>query len=160
MFIFCLILIFYSSFFINGSKIVVGQLNVDMIEVIELLNGDDIIALENPDEISTLLSCIDKEIVVKTGSYDWLAAGGCGGFHWNKDFRMKFIGRGKETTIHFYNCDAPHQHAIEKDFIRWTVSPQAKLFYLIVGKSFLLGGYDLQNLSDNLTKFTDIECVY
>ena len=151
---------FISVFFIDDSRIVVGQLNVDMIEIVEILNGDEEIVIKNPDEITVLLSCINKEIVVKTRFYDGLATGGCGGFHWNKDFRMKLIGNGKETTIYFYECDAWHQHGIEKSLIYWTVNPIVRLYYLHVGGSFFLGGYDLQNLSDIFALYTDIECVH
>ncbi len=138
---------------------VIGKLDINSIKQIELVGRDEKIIISNPDEIKLILSCFNTDVSVITRSYDSSATGGCAGYHWDKEFSMKLISDEHGTVLNFSDCDAPHQHEISKNFIIWSVNPIIQFLYINTNCRFLLSGYDLQNLSDNVNKYINVKCV-
>jgi hypothetical protein len=139
---------------------VVGEFNTLIVEQIELAANGEIVTIADPDEINAIINCFNTEIFAVTRSYDSLATGGCGGYHWDTGFSMRFIGNGYDTQLNFDFCDSPHQHSVSKQFINWTINPVSQSLYLNTGCYFLLGGYNLQGLSDIINKYINVKCVY
>jgi len=154
-----LILLYIASwfFFHKPDFVNAGQLNTSIIESIELITPDDNVVISDLDEINAILSCFYKDTFAVPRYYDLSNVGGCAGNHWNTGFIMILSGNGHKLEIRFSECDSFHE--IKREFIILSVNHKSRLFFLPARSRFLLGGYDLQSLSDSIGKYIDVGCV-
>ena len=144
--------IYYTSF---NARVFVGTFDAGLFNAAVITTNDNTVTL-GQTETEEIISCFNLNVVGVTDRYDWLATGGCGGYHFNKDFGIKFIGGDAEAmAIGFGICDQPRQKAIDKEFIIW--SNDFKESFVFPYKYYLLEGYDWEKLSAVLEKYTDIE---
>lgn len=128
-----------------------GEFETSIIDKIELVCGDTTTSITNPDDINEIVSCFEKEIVVRTGYYDLMAIGGCSGRHWSPRFDLVFFADDKKFSMPF-GTSCGEVYCVPKDFVKYDDKDFIKSLYMVFGEYFMTN-YNAERLAKSLTKY-------